>query len=300
MRISTRQGRLPFQVTDGIVNVASVPQRSPFRYAGGKSWLIPQVRKWLSSLSFRPEEFIEPFAGGASVGLTVGIENLADHVTLVEVDADVCSVWQAVFGGEAERLADRVLDFRLTRAAVKAVLEMSPRNRLDRAFKTLVRNRVLHGGILAPGASVMREGENGKGIGSRWYPETLYRRIMALGTHKRMFAALRLDGTGVIRANARRDRVAFFIDPPYTVAGRRLYSHFQVDHADLFSACATIRGSFLMTYDDAPEIRALARRHGFDSATIPMKSRQHTLKQELLVGSDLSWVTQDRAPRGVA
>ena len=25
----------------GIVNVASVPQRSPFRYPGGKTWLIP-------------------------------------------------------------------------------------------------------------------------------------------------------------------------------------------------------------------------------------------------------------------
>ena len=26
------------------VNVASVPQRSPFRYPGGKTWLVPQVR----------------------------------------------------------------------------------------------------------------------------------------------------------------------------------------------------------------------------------------------------------------
>jgi len=30
-----------------IINVASVPQRSPSRYPGGKTWLIPTVRKWL-------------------------------------------------------------------------------------------------------------------------------------------------------------------------------------------------------------------------------------------------------------
>jgi DNA adenine methylase len=30
-----------------VVNVASVAQRSPFRYPGGKTWLIPTVRKWL-------------------------------------------------------------------------------------------------------------------------------------------------------------------------------------------------------------------------------------------------------------
>lgn len=282
-----------FEGHESIVNVASVPQRSPFRYAGGKTWLVPVVRRWIASLSFRPEEFIEPFAGGASVGLTIGMENLADHVTLVEVDPDVCSVWLAMLGGEAEQLADRVMDFRLTQASVRTVIDSKPRNRLERAFKTLVRNRVLHGGILAPGASVMKEGENGRGLGSRWYPETLYRRIIQIGTHKRMFAALRLDGLGVISANANRTKAAFFIDPPYTIAGRRLYTHHEIDHADLFRRCAAIEGDFLMTYDDSPEIRRLAKRHRFALKPVPMKSRQHTLKTELLVGKDLSWATTD-------
>lgn len=279
-----------FQVTDPVVNVASVTQRSPFRYPGGKTWLIPQVRRWLSSLSFRPNEFIEPFAGGASVGLMVGVENLADHVTLVELDPDVCSVWQAIFGGEAEQLADRILDFRLNKATVKEVLSSTPRNRVDRAFKTIVRNRVLHGGILAAGASVMKEGENGKGLGSRWYPETLYRRIMNLGVHKRMFGAVRLDALDIIKANAARKDAIFFIDPPYTIAGRRLYTFHELDHAALFKRCTKIAGDFLMTYDDTDEVRCLARKNGFDMATVPMKSRQHTLKNELLIGKDLNWV----------
>ncbi|MFN0131729.1 MAG: DNA adenine methylase [Phycisphaerales bacterium] len=287
--LASTQAKLPF-ATETVVNVASVPQYSPFRYAGGKTWLIPQIRLWLASLPYRPEEFIEPFAGGASVGLTVGIENLADHVTLVELDQDVCSVWQSVFGGEAEQLADRVLDFRFTRPAVLAVLDSVPTNRLDRAFRTIIRNRVIHGGILAPGASVMREGENGKGLGSRWYPETLYRRIIRLGAEKRMFRALRLDGLGIVNANAQRERAVFFIDPPYTVAGRRLYTHFEVDHSLLFKRCSKISGEFLMTYDDAPEVRLLAKKHGFDVATIPMKSRQHTVKNELLIGNDLHWI----------
>lgn len=32
---------------DKIVNVASVPFRSPFRYPGGKTWLVPQIRHCL-------------------------------------------------------------------------------------------------------------------------------------------------------------------------------------------------------------------------------------------------------------
>ena len=66
-----------------VVNVASVPQRSPFRYPGGKTWLIPQIRRWLDSLTRKPSLLVEPFAGGGIVGLTAAFERLADRVLLV-------------------------------------------------------------------------------------------------------------------------------------------------------------------------------------------------------------------------
>ncbi len=66
-----------------IVNVASVPLRSPFRYPGGKTWLVPYIRRWLASCNSRPMEFIEPFAGGGIISLTVAAESLSDHVTMV-------------------------------------------------------------------------------------------------------------------------------------------------------------------------------------------------------------------------
>ena len=73
----------------GIVNVASIPQRSPFRYPGGKTWLVPRIRQWLASQPSRPAELIEPFAGGGIVSLTAAAEQLANHVTIVELDEDV-------------------------------------------------------------------------------------------------------------------------------------------------------------------------------------------------------------------
>src|SRR5881396_794504 len=69
-----------------VINVASVPKRSPFRYPGGKTWLVPRIRQWLLSRPVRPADLIEPFAGGAIVGLTAAFERLAEHVTLVELD----------------------------------------------------------------------------------------------------------------------------------------------------------------------------------------------------------------------
>ena len=88
-----------------IVNVASVKQRSPFRYPGGKTWLVPEVTLWLSRKHRHPCHFVELFAGGGIVSLTVAAEGLADHVTMIELDPDVASVWHTIFSDDAEWLA---------------------------------------------------------------------------------------------------------------------------------------------------------------------------------------------------
>jgi DNA adenine methylase len=274
------------------INVASVSQRSPFRYPGGKTWLAPYVRQWLQVTRPKPRELIEPFAGGAIVGLTVAFERLAESVLLVEKDEDVAAVWRTIFNARNGKwLAERIAQFEFTPERVRAELDL-PLERLslrERAFRTILRNRVQRGGILAPGAGVMKRGENGRGI-ARWYPETLRRRILAIIEVKRRVRFEQGDGLEAIRKNATRPDVAFFLDPPYTVAGRRLYTYNDVDHRELFQIVSGVSGDFLMTYDDAEEIRDLAKLYRFDTELIPMKSTHHAEMRELLIGRDLSWV----------
>ncbi len=92
-----------------------------------------------------------------------------------------------------------------------------------------------------------------------------------------------------MRENSDRSEVCFFIDPPYTVAGRRLYVHSQIDHEELFHETSKVRGDFLMTYDNAKPIRELAARFGFDTHKVPMKNTHHEIMSELLIGRDLGW-----------
>src|SRR5580700_6264417 len=116
---------LPSSALD-IVNVASVPHRSPFRYPGGKTWLVPRVRQWLASIQ-RPHELIEPFAGGAIVGLSVLFENLVDQLLLVELDEDVAAVWSVVLNGCGHKLAFEIASFKLTAESVSHVLGTEPK-----------------------------------------------------------------------------------------------------------------------------------------------------------------------------
>jgi len=279
--------------TAKIVNVASVPQRSPFRYPGGKTWLVPYIRKWMRSLSYKPSSFLEPFAGGGIVSLTVAFENLAEKVVMVELDNDIAAVWQTILGGDASWLGERIVRFDLTVESAKAELANDSQTIRDRAFRTILKNRVYHGGIMAHGSSMIRFGENGKGIKSRWYASTLQRRIEDIDGVRQHIEFIEGNALPVMERFAKQKNVAVFIDPPYTAAGKkagsRLYKHNELDHERLFEIAASLRGDFLMTYDDADGVKQMAARHGFDTELIAMKNTHHAKMTELLIGKDLSW-----------
>ena len=270
------------------VNVAVVPQRSPLRYPGGKTWLIPHVRAWLERISPAPRLLVEPFAGGGIVSLTAVMEDLADHCLMAELDHDVAAFWHAALRHGPE-LCEKVRRFKPTREAVDRLSRRRPADVLEHGFRTLVLNRTRRGGILAPGATLSRVGENGKGVASRWYPDTLVKRLQKIAECADRISFCETDGMRFLEAfleNCQRD-TAVFVDPPYTAggkrAGRRLYAHAELDHARLFEMLAESRLNFLMTYDRSAEILSLIREHGFHAVQVVMKNTHHDLIPELVI-----------------
>lgn len=279
---------------DAIVNVASVPQRSPFRYPGGKTWLVPRVRAWLASLPARPKTFIEPFAGGGIVSLTVAFEQLADHIIMVELDPQVAAVWHTILEGNAAWLAQAIIGFEMNEETLTDALKKRAETTRELAFQTILKNRTYRGGILAPGAGKIKYGENGKGILSRWYPGTISRRIRDIEEVCEHITFIEGDGLEVAQQHATDPNAVFFIDPPYTAstkrAGSRLYLYSEVDHEALFRIASTFTGNFLMTYDNAEELHFLAAQYGFDTELVAMKNTHHAEMTELLIGRNLNWV----------
>ena len=281
-------------------NPAQVPLRSPLRYPGGKTWLLPHVRFWLRSIG-RPAALFEPFCGGAGVSLMAAAEGLAGLCSLRDADPDIAAFWRAVlFQGPA--LAGLVQDFRPTPAAAAALADSLPPDAgdLERGFRTLALNRLRHGGILAPGAAFAKAGENGKGLASRWYPETLARRIVAAWGLRRSLSFGEGDGLAALEDYAGEAaeallagadasapaQFAVFADPPYPAAGRRLYGQADVDPARLFRALDQLRqvgSEFLLTYEATPGIARLVQVHGFAAVEARMRTRQHRAKRELVI-----------------
>lgn len=293
-RAIERRGLFDEPQLSQIINVASVPQRSPFRYPGGKTWLVPRIRQWCAGRSMRAGEFLEPFAGGGIVSLTVAAEHLADHVTMIELDAQVAAVWRTIIeADEGVWLAERINGFDLTNESLEAVMKEKANSIRERAFQTILKNRTYRGGILAAGSAPLKRGENGKGIKSRWYAETLKRRILDIRAIRKYITFIEGNGLEIIKRYAQRSDAMFFIDPPYTAGGKRsgsrLYTHWELDHEELFRLAGKVAGDFLMTYDDSDEVRELARKHGFDFELVAMKNTHHAEMTELLIGRNLNW-----------
>lgn len=266
---------------------------SPFRYPGGKTWLVPLVCRWLQSSAQHPNMFTEPFAGGGSIGLNVAAKKLASHVTLVEKDVDIAAVWKTIIDADSATFAEQIATFDLNAESVAKVLAQEPRTVQERAFRTIIRNRVNRSGIMAPGAGMLREGENGNGIGSRWYPQTLKKRILTISDFKNHITFIEGDGLQVIEQTKDQPNTAFFIDPPYSVgnkqAGRRLYAHCDIDHNRLFELAMQIKGDFLMTYSNDEKVMDLIGKHNFDFLAVSMRSSHNGKMTELVIGRDLDW-----------
>lgn len=265
-------------------NVASVPQRSPLRYPGGKTWLVPHIRKWLED---PVNTLVEPFAGGGIVALTAVMENLSNQALMVDLDRNLSSFWRAALE-YSEDLIECIQSFTLSQESVIRISQEAPQSILDQGFRTLVLNRTRYGGILAPDASLIKIGENGAGIGSRWYPETLVNRLRAIAEYSDNLLFCESDGVRFLELLCDRPDTAFFVDPPYTAeggkqAGTRLYTHNSVDHTRIFAALAESRANFLMTYDCSSEIIKLVRKYEFQAVRVEMKSRRHSKIPELLI-----------------
>ena len=114
-----------------LINVASVPQRSPFRYPGGKTWLIPVVRKWLRQDGKLVERLFEPFVGGGIVSLTAAFERMAENIYMYEIDEEISAVWYSILNGKNKWLADKILTFNLTSENIKTELNNSKKEQQD-------------------------------------------------------------------------------------------------------------------------------------------------------------------------
>ncbi|MBO4513829.1 MAG: DNA adenine methylase, partial [Victivallales bacterium] len=180
--------------------------------------------------------------------------------------------------------------FKVTAQEISTAISLAETGVKEKGFATIVRNRTNHGGILAKGSGLIKTGEAGKGLASRWYPSTLARRIQDANAMRKKITFIHGNALDIMEQHLDTPNAFFFIDPPYTIAGKRLYNHFDVDHKKIFELASKMEGHFLLTYDDTNDIRSLAEKYGLECQTIPMQTTHLITKEELLISDNFDWL----------
>jgi DNA adenine methylase len=131
---------------------------------------------------FVVNQFANPLLGGAGVGLSVALLTNPPRPMGTPPRRGL-SVFLLQFLGlnsGAEWLGNAIMGVDLTPESARSAITQADEFLKSLAFATIIKNRVNRGGNLANGASLTKNGENGKGITSRWHPETLRRQILAI------------------------------------------------------------------------------------------------------------------------
>lgn len=256
---------------EGVHKKTSLKKRiSPLRYPGGKSKAIDMIYPFLSERKV----FVEPFCGGASVGLSMLDAGRINKLVLNDMDQDLYTFWKVVCGGQCHELIERIRNYQPTREDYFKYREELKNPYLQdvlRAFYFFVINRCSFSGIKMsnPKADVM----------DRWNAEALTKRICHIHEMADAIRVFHQDALTIIEEYYWGSDVCLFIDPPYVKKGDMLYPEKFARHKELswlltdlikeVPGCASI----VLTYDDEEMIRDL---YDFPNTEIHFVNRRYS------------------------
>lgn len=237
---------------------------TPLRYPGGKSQLIPFVVEFLRENDLFYGEYAEAFAGGAGIAMTLLLDGYVDRISINDIDPAIYAFWSAVLHQTDELCAlveETPLSIDEWHEQRRVHFEGDTSHTLQLGFSTLYLNRTNRSGILKGGV-IGGQSQDGKyKLDCRFNRTDLVRKIRRIARYRTQISLSCLDANDFIRTviPGTDERTLVNLDPPYFGMGPELYTNFYgpEDHKALAESIAEIDRRWMVTYDDAPEIRHL-------------------------------------------
>lgn len=263
---------------------------TPLRYPGGKSQLTPLVVEIMQENDLFYGEYAEPFAGGAGIAITLLVNGYVDRIHLNDFDPAIYALWQSILTRSDElcELIERadvsIEEWHRQRAVY---FDEQATDALEKGFATLFLNRTNRSGIIKAGVIGGLSQEGNYKLDCRFQKAELIRKIQRIADYSEQIFLTRLDAARFVRDVTPRlgKRSLINLDPPYFRQGPELYTNFYQakDHATLARAVSTMKKRWMVTYDDAPEIRTLYAEYPMYSSKLNYYAQVKRMGTELLV-----------------
>ena len=228
--------------------------KSPLRYPGGKSRAIQQMRHLLPK---EFEEYREPFVGGGSFFIYLKQVYPKIKIWINDLNPELYYFWKYA-QIDSEKLANEIFKIKEKRTngqeLFNELVNTNSENlsEFERAVRFFVLNRITFSGVVESG------GYSQMAFVGR-FTESSIQRVAKLGNLLEGVKITHFDYREVLADGGKE--VFTFLDPPYFKATKsKLYGkngilHTSFNHDDFAKEMKKCRHSWLITYDDSPEIR---------------------------------------------
>lgn len=266
---------------------------SPLRYPGGKLKVVDYVKRLFEVNDLMDGTYIEPYAGGASVALTLLFSEYASKIKINDIDRSIFAFWHSVLE-ETEALCRLICDTPVNMDVWARQREVQSRKAdadlLELGFSTFYLNRTNRSGILSGGVIGGKNQDGNFKIDARFNKADLIERIESVAEYKDRIELTSMDAVALIKRYKRAPAAKTFcyLDPPYYVKGRDLYLNYynDDDHRAIAEAIKKYKGKWIISYDAVPFIKELYQAFRQKEYYLSYSAGNPAKGKEIMVYSD--------------
>jgi len=275
--------------------------RSVLRYPGSKARLARFIADAILLNRLDRPVFVEPFTGGASVSIALLEANIVEEVALNDMDPLLAAFWKCVFSLEdAKWLADTVMEIPLSIEEWERQKTLTPVGVRENALKCLYLNRTSFSGLLHSSAGPIGGRRQTKWtIGCRFNRQKLSSRILELsGLRNRVSAVTQSGWMECCEIWNGAKNVLFYLDPPFYHKADRLYRYTfsNEEHEALRDYMVILKTPWILSYDNAGEIRLLYDRLGLNARIIDNTYCAHPIGGNSFIGREVLYSNLGQLP----
>lgn len=236
--------------------------KTPLRYPGGKQKLTPFVEEILKVNNIVNGHYVEPYAGGAGVGLELLLTKKVNAIHLNDSDLGIFAFWHSILNSP-DRFCEMISRASLTIEEWKKRREIvkNPKSQdlFELGFSVFYLNRCNRSGVLSAGVIGGLNQDGNYKMNARFNRDELIRRVEVISLYR--------DKIFISNSNAEDfilnyipnlpDNTLVYLDPPYFVKGSDLYlnSYQKEDHIRISHVIQNqIDKPWILSYDGAPPI----------------------------------------------
>lgn len=238
---------------------------SPLRYPGGKGKVADYFKLVFKENDLGGGVYVEPYAGGASVALSLLFNDYASRVIINDVDKSIYAFWFSVLNNTT-KLCKLISDTKVdvdTWDEQKAIQRRKDKHSLLRlGFSTFFLNRTNRSGILNAGIIGGRSQNGDWKMDARYNKKELINRIERIAKHKDKIELHNSDAVELISGlkGELPTKSLIYFDPPYYIKGKELYLNYydHEDHQEIANEIYTLENqNWIVTYDSVDPIKRL-------------------------------------------